>query len=304
MSFVCNNYTANQCFFFASRASSFLFAALLQSFDPRFSFPTLTRKLSLALVALPIFAFLLAMANVDIFLGLADTEVNKAVSWLEDARHMPATSGFSPAQWLWHWLSSSPAFTPLTEAAEKMDTVFGFGSDDWAFHWVEEMEKAASNPSTSASQTTPAHTAFDGHWPHFPNGHRSLGLAPADLLRAHVWLDEAASLDGTSGWKEDDWLRFWMEQDSAFDTLIQRAREAGHGWNIGQWLWLWVSQSSFFHWHGVGRLPTQPAQRNGDCPANLLPLYMSRLRGWPLRGSSYARGFTSSSPLWHLLQSF
>ena len=183
------------------------------------------------------------MANVDIFLGLADTEVNKAVSWLEDARHMPATSGFSPAQWLWHWLSSSPAFAPLTEAAEKMDTVFGFGSDDWAFHWVEEMEKAASNPSTSASQTTPAHAAFDSQWPHFPNGHRSLGLAPADLLRAHVWLDEAASFDGTSGWKEDDWLRFWMEQDSAFDTLIQRAREAGHGWNIGQWLWLWVSQS-------------------------------------------------------------
>ena len=232
---------------------------------------------------------------------------------------MPVTSGFSPTQWLWHWLSSTPAFAPLTEAAEKMDTVFGFAYDDRAFHWVEEMEKAAPNPGASTSQATPAHTVFDNQWPHFPNGHRSLGLAPADLLRAHVWLEEAASFDGTSGWKEDDWLRFWMEQDSAFDTLIQRAREAGHGWNIGQWLWLWVSHSDrpqpppapplstvppFFHWHRAGRRPTQPAQRNGDCPADALPLYMSRLRSRPLRGCSYARRFASSSSLWHLLQSF
>ena len=117
VSFVCSNYTATQCFFFASRASSLSFAALLQSFDPRFSLPNFDTKVVSCRGGPAYLCFLLAMANVDIFLGLADTEVNKAVSWLEDARHMPATSGFSPAQWLWHWLSSSPAFAPLTEAA-------------------------------------------------------------------------------------------------------------------------------------------------------------------------------------------
>ena len=159
---------------------------------------------------------------------------------------MPASSGFSPSEWLWHWLSSEPAFSPLTKAAGNMDTVFGFGSGDWAFHWVEEMEKATQNPgavAAVASQAAPAQAASDSKWPHFPNGHRSLGLTPADLVRAHSWLEEASSFNGAGGWEEDDWLRYWMEQDSAFETLLRRAKEANHGWNIGQWLWLWVSQA-------------------------------------------------------------
>ncbi|CAE7463381.1 unnamed protein product [Symbiodinium natans] len=198
------------------------------------------------------------MANTDMFLGLAEADVNKAVSWLEDARHMPATSGFSPTQWLWHWLSSTPAFAPLTEAAEKMDTVFGFTSGDWAFHWVEEMEKASLNPGPAASPVTPAQPALDSNWPHFPNGHRSLGLAPADLLRAHAWWEEAASFDGAMGWKEDDarqggwpWLEHWPMALAL--GVAGRQTSAATGSSFGHC-------ATCCYRHGSQRLSAQPAQ--------------------------------------------
>ena len=109
------------------------------------------------------------------------------------------------------------------------------------------MERATQNPGSSpdpsAAPAAPAQTASEEKWPFFPNGHRSLGLAPADLIQAHLCLEEAASFKGDGGWEADDWLHFWMEEDPAYTALVQRAKEAGHGWNIGQWLWLWVSQA-------------------------------------------------------------
>ena len=112
---------------------------------------------------------------------------------------MDIGSGFDAA-------SPPPTFAPGTgpgASPPAADFGDGFGAG-----------QAAASAASSSEQPPPGlGTRFGEAYPHFPNGHRRLGLSPQVLVECQPWIAEARASDNYFGFTSGDWLVHWFAED-------------------------------------------------------------------------------------------
>ena len=145
---------------------------------------------------------------------LSTQEWAQLKSWLIQAQLKATTTQWSAESWLWRWATDDVSFVPIIEMAEQWDGASNWDATQWLVHWVESVDigsgfDAANPPPSFAPGTGPCDgqsaaasgsgldpaaascsaqpppglgTRFGEEYPHFPSGHRRLGLTPQVLV--------------------------------------------------------------------------------------------------------------------------
>ena len=169
-------------------------------------------------------------------------------SLIEMAEQWEGIGNWDAAQWLVHWVESVDIGSGF-DAANPLPTFApGAGPCDGppAADSGHGSHQAAASAASSSAQPPPGLGArFGDEYPHFPNGHRRLGLSPQVLVECHSWIVDARDSHNYLGFTSGDWLVHWFAQDSREEVrrLVQCASEANQGWSAASWLKLWLEEA-------------------------------------------------------------
>ena len=234
---------------------------------------------------------------------LSTQEWAQLKSWLIQAQLKATTTQWSAESWLWHWATDDVSFVPIIEMAEQWDGASNWDATQWLVHWVESVDigsgfdaanpppsfapgtgpcdgqsaaasgsgldpAAASAASCSAQPPPGLGTRFGEEYPHFPNGHRRLGLTPQVLVECQSWIREARDCHNRLGFTSGDWLVYWFSEDPRDEVrrLMHSAYEANQGWSAAPWLKLWLEEADV-----PGPPPGQPPSGTASASASAQP---------------------------------
>ena len=68
------------------------------------------------------------------------------------------------------------------------------------------------DPAAASAASPGLGTRFGEEYPHFPNGHRRLGLTPQVLVECQSWIREARDCHNRLGFTSGDWLVYWIPE--------------------------------------------------------------------------------------------
>ena len=132
-----------------------------------------------------------------------------------------------------------------------------------------DLDPAAASAASCSAQPPPGlGTRFGEEHPHFPNGHRRLGLTPQVLVECQSWVREARDCHNRLGFTSGDWLVYWFSEDPRDEVrrLMHSAYEANQGWSAASWLKLWLEEADV-----PGPPPGQPPSGTASASASAQP---------------------------------